>query len=235
VVDDQNDDRTDQFLLADTREVLARARQGDVSALPLLKELLNSHPEVWQTYADLGVHARSAWIELISGPDLTMQEALARKAEAMRAELAGPSPMPLEALLAERVVTCWMQATYADIAVAKAGDATIKQADFAEKRAGAAHTRYLTAISALTTLRRHLPSGSVLSSAKPVELNCGPEPMVCEETAFATQARSKSTPEARAKESKHDDPTKSEVLAFAPRKNVAERRRRRTAGENRGV
>jgi len=142
---------------AEIRDLLERARRGDADALPGLRAALDGHPEVWRSYGDLAAHAQAAWIGLIGGPDLALGEALGRRAAALRAELAGPASTPIEALLAERVVACWLQVNYSDAAAAQAGGVSLKQAAFAQQRQDAAHRRYLTALGALATVRRLLP------------------------------------------------------------------------------
>jgi hypothetical protein len=49
------------------------------------------------------VLARSA-----AANDPLIEEALYAKLDAMKAEIAGEDPTPLEALLVERIVSCWM-------------------------------------------------------------------------------------------------------------------------------
>jgi hypothetical protein len=140
----------------EVRSLLERARGGDATDLAALREALDRHPEVWRAYGDLAAHARNAWIELIAGQDLALKESLYRQIEAMRAELAGPAPSPLEALLVERIVACWLQLGQADAAVARAGNMSVPQAEYARKRQDSAHRRYLTAIGALAMLRKLL-------------------------------------------------------------------------------
>jgi hypothetical protein len=138
------------------RGLLDRARQGDRDALPALREALDRRPGVWRAYGDLAAIARDAWIGLASGTDLALRESLARQVAAIEAEAAGPSPAPLESLLAGRVAACWLQACYADAAATQAVDASIGQADFARKRQDSAHRRYLSAIAALAMVRKLL-------------------------------------------------------------------------------
>ena len=91
------------------RAQLERARGGDATDLAALQETLDRYPEIWRSYGDLAKHARDVWIGLIGGEDLALKESLGRQAEAMKADLAGPAPSPLETLLIERIVTCWVQ------------------------------------------------------------------------------------------------------------------------------
>jgi hypothetical protein len=137
--------------------LVARARQGDLEVLPALRQYLDCNQEIWLQAGDIARHARESWISLITGQDLATKEVIARKADALRAELAGPDPTPLERLLVDRIVACWLQVHHADAMVAQAGDVSLRQADFARKRQNSAHRCYLTAIGALVSVRRLLP------------------------------------------------------------------------------
>ena len=146
------------------RAVLERARGGDASELAALREALDRHPEIWRAFGDLAAHAQGAWIDLISGVDLALKESLGRQVEAMKAELTGPDPSPLETLLIGRIAACWLQVNYADAAAAQAGEISIPQAHLARKRQDSAHRRYLSAIATLAMTRRLLGSAASASS-----------------------------------------------------------------------
>jgi hypothetical protein len=47
----------------------------------------------------LARQSQAAWLQLIAGPNLLLRESVERKAEQLRAELAGPEPSPLEGVL----------------------------------------------------------------------------------------------------------------------------------------
>jgi hypothetical protein len=144
------------------REVFDRARRGDLEALPRLLELLDDRPDLSQSYGDVAKHALASWIKPIAGDDLALEESTARKADSMRAEVAGRAPSPLELLLADRVVATWLQLAHAEVMLAQARDASLKLLIFAEKRLDGATRRHLTAIGALATLRRLLPTSPAL-------------------------------------------------------------------------
>jgi hypothetical protein len=150
---------------AEIRTLLQRAHSGDATDLAALREALDRYPEIWQAYGNLAKHARDALIEQIAGVDQVLKESLGRQVEAMKAELAGPAPSPLETLLIERIVACWIQIGHADLAAAQARDVSIQQANYASKRQDSCHRRFLTAVGALAMTRRLL--GSAGSSARP--------------------------------------------------------------------
>jgi hypothetical protein len=141
------------------RAVVARAKAGDDSAVPLLRELLTKYPILWQRYGDLAAQAEGAWVALAAGQNLYLRESLARQAAALRQELAGPSPSALEKLLVERVVACWLQLHYFDCIETRdlKADDRPRLAAFRAKRQEQAHRMYLTSLAALTTLRKLLP------------------------------------------------------------------------------
>jgi len=114
----------------------------------------------------LAAQAERAWIELAAGPDLLAREALARQLAALKTELAGPAPTPLERLLVERIAATWLQVNYADAVAAQARDVSVKQAELAMERQDRAHRRHLTAVAALATVRRLLPAGTATADSE---------------------------------------------------------------------
>jgi hypothetical protein len=72
----------------------------------------------------------------------------------MRTELSGPNPTPVERLLVERIVTCWLQLQDADLCFTQATDLSLRQGDYHQRRIDRAHNRFLTAVKALATVRR---------------------------------------------------------------------------------
>jgi hypothetical protein len=150
---------TEPAAVADLRGLLERARRGDAEALPQLRAVLDACPGIWQSFGDLALHAERAWIELAGGGDDLLKESLARKLAAMRADLEGPEPTPVERLLAARIAATWLQLSYSDAAAAQAqGGGAAKQVEAALKRQDRAHRRLLTAVAALATVRRLLPA-----------------------------------------------------------------------------
>src|SRR4051794_20843022 len=107
--DDTTAARPEPAALARIKALAARAKAGDLSALPALREALRQCPEVWQFAGDLERVVTRAWAQLLGGGDPLAQEAIRLRAEALRAELAGDSPTPLEALLAGQVVATHLE------------------------------------------------------------------------------------------------------------------------------
>jgi hypothetical protein len=138
------------------RSLVQRAQQGDQAALPALRLMLDEHPEIWHESGDLARQAELAWIGMIAGQDLLMNEALERQLASMKTELAGGDASPLGRLLVTRVTACWLALHHAEGTYPKMHGATPAQHIAAQKRINAAQTRFLQAIKALATVRKLL-------------------------------------------------------------------------------
>jgi hypothetical protein len=154
------------------RELVGRAQQGDVTVLPRLKEFLDGHPEVWQELGDLARHAEEAMIRLVAGDNLFVGECIRRDLAALREELAGPSPSPLEHILVQRVVLCRLQAHAADLEAARLDQGVNPHGPHAQRRQDAAHKRLLAAVKQLAVVRKLLAP-----SLPPITLALPPSPM----------------------------------------------------------
>jgi hypothetical protein len=95
--------------LAELRAVSEKAEAGDKVARKELRRLVRaSSPEVIGRASDIGRRAGRILVHTAAGGDLLTEEALYAKLDAMRMEIAGENPTPLEVLLTERVVSLWM-------------------------------------------------------------------------------------------------------------------------------
>src|SRR4029450_755685 len=92
-------------------------------------------PSYWETVGDLAQTARQSLIQTISGDNLLAQEAYDRKCAALTKELAGPQPYPLERLLVERIVLCWLHLYSAEALYAQhRQELSLRQAEFYQPR-----------------------------------------------------------------------------------------------------
>jgi hypothetical protein len=151
--------------------LLQRARAGDPAAPPALKAYLDANPALWDQAGDLAAHAERAWITLIAGPDAVFAEALYRKAAALRAEVAGPDPTPLEALLAARVSACWLQVYYTEgVHAQQAKEMTPRLADYSQRRIESAARRFNQAVAALAAVRKLLVKAHAVNAGRAASL-----------------------------------------------------------------
>jgi hypothetical protein len=88
----------------ETRELLQRASKGDESSRQAIRALLADGDRGRHYLESFGSSAE--WlirtiVRKAAGENIASQEAIIRKIESVRAELAGPDPTPMEKVLAE--------------------------------------------------------------------------------------------------------------------------------------
>ena len=153
-------------ILERLQRLVERAEQGDASVLGELRAALDRNAWIWERYGDLAQQSQAAWLQLIAGSNLMLQESTRRKAEQLRLEPTGPGPSPVERLLVERVIACWLQTNYADAAYAQLKGNAPGQHTAALRRQNSAQQRYLQSMQALVTIRKLLrPAPSPLDLA----------------------------------------------------------------------
>jgi hypothetical protein len=95
--------------LKELRALSKAAEGGDEEAKRELKEaLLESSPAVITRASDVGRMAAHLLIDTAAAKDPLIKGALSARMDLLRAEIAGENPTPLESLLTERVVACWL-------------------------------------------------------------------------------------------------------------------------------
>jgi hypothetical protein len=136
-------------------KILQRARKGDESVLPAVREMLKDAGAVDRLGGNLSRMAEQALIRAATGENLSFGEGLIRKLDLLRDELAGLAPAPLERLLVDRVVACWLQLHIADLFLAqKEGTLKVAQAEYHQRTRDRAQQRYLAAIKTLALVRK---------------------------------------------------------------------------------
>lgn len=137
--------------LDDIQPFVKRAQQGDASALPVLRQFLDNHPEIWREAGDLARHAVLCATPKAYEKDLVMRECVDRKLAEHRVELEGSRPTKVERMLVDRVLVCWLQVHFADMAAAEVQDRDQDgpKSVYAQKRLDSANRRYLLALRQL--------------------------------------------------------------------------------------
>ena len=139
--------------LEQVQEFLRRAHEGDEATLPVLKEMLKV-PGIVEHCGNLAAHVEETLVRNLAGQDLAVREGLRRKLESLRAELGGPAPSPLERLLVERIVACWLHLHHLEANYASKNSMPLELATYYQRSLSAAHKRYLAAIKALAVVRK---------------------------------------------------------------------------------
>ncbi len=158
-------------LIDDKRKLMAlidRAQEGDKEALPVLRKVLDEEPRIAR-FVNLARDVERSIVKKISGDDVFTQEALPRNLKAMRKDVAGESPSPLERLLAERITVCWLELQYFEAIYAQnIGKLTMAQGDHHQRRIDKAHRRYLSSIKALAQIRKMGPAVQINIAEKQI-------------------------------------------------------------------
>ena len=137
--------------------LVQRAQAGDHGSVIALRTYLDANPSVWQSAGDLAAQTEKILIGIVSGSDLLRTECLTRKLEALKADLAGPNPTPVEKLVIARIAIAWLQVHSADLeatAMLIRDNGATTLSVYAQKRLDSANRRYLQCLRSLEILRR---------------------------------------------------------------------------------
>jgi hypothetical protein len=134
--------------------VVDRAQKGDETALPALRQLLNEPGAVDLLGGDLAKQAQLTIINKLSGQNLLFKQALPRKLELLRCELSGQNSTPLERLLVERIISCWLHLHHLEIVYAGKENMSLDVGTYYQRSISSAQKRYLAAIKTLAVVRK---------------------------------------------------------------------------------
>jgi hypothetical protein len=126
----------------------------DQTALPALRELLKTPALVDSLGGDLAKQAQFHAIDKFSGKNLLFRESLTRKLDLLRDELGGPNPTPLERLLVERIVSCWLHLYQLELIYAQKESMSLELGNYYQRSLSSAQKRYLAAIKMLALVRK---------------------------------------------------------------------------------
>ena len=146
------------------RGLLGKAEKGNKDAVPEIRQILDERPDLAWQFVDVAQVAEEALIEKMTGEeDLAVKEIMRCQLKAMREEIAGEKPSPLERLLAERVVATWLQIQLFEglYASGMSKGMTIAQGGYHQKRLEQTYRRHLSAIYALAQMRKLLKGGAI--------------------------------------------------------------------------
>lgn len=91
-----------------------RANRGDRSALAELEELLDRHPEVWQTAARLAGDTAAGWARLLGDGGAVSEACLRQEVAAWKAGLSGLEPSPLITAAVDAAGVAWLAQRFAE-------------------------------------------------------------------------------------------------------------------------
>ncbi len=139
-------------------KIFKRAEQGDEKALAVMREGSDNISSLCNAYGDIGRMAEDSLVNVFTKNPL-VKEALRFKLNALRREILGPDPSPLEDLLARRIAACWLQVNYLETIYAvnvENNGLSGRWSESMQRSIDRAQRRYLSAIKTLVQVRRLL-------------------------------------------------------------------------------
>ena len=149
-----------------------KPQADDVKAL---QKWLEKIPELWRLFGDMAEIAATTTIQGINASPMVIESVKAGRL-AMRNELGLGDASPLEKMLIDHTVLCWLRLQmveyrYSDV---MNQSVTLTVGDFWERRLSAAQRRYLRACESLARIRRlRLPAMQVNIAEKQVNIAGG--------------------------------------------------------------
>jgi hypothetical protein len=133
-----------------------RIEAGDPSTLPAVREALKN--EHMRELLSLGYILQNALARQMFHNHTLASEAVMQELKILHSELAGPSPSPLERVLVQRAVICWLWMQDADLRYANArqqeGGLDLDLHEAHQRRQDRAHRRFLSAVRTLALVRK---------------------------------------------------------------------------------
>jgi hypothetical protein len=145
------------------RDLLSLAKKDQENAMPKIRQILSEHPDLAQRFMYLGRMGEDILIGRMTGEDgQATRELFRRQLNAMRDEIAGENPSPLERLLAERIVATWLQIQlFEGLYASGVSKMTIARDGYHQKRLDQTYRRHLSAIRALAQIRKLLKGTAI--------------------------------------------------------------------------
>jgi len=148
--------------------IFQAAQNGDTEALRQVLWSLALEPERGAKLLDVPTQIRRNLIEAHTDPRNGLVRKLTEtQCEMVRADLlASCTGTPLERLLVDRIVTCWLAAYLADGSAAVGGQYASSSAEYYLRRQDRAHRRFLQSLEALARVQRLMRPGPLLAMAQ---------------------------------------------------------------------
>ncbi len=135
-------------------ELVTAARQGDRSAIPALRRMMQENPELAKNSGDLATQTQIHWIDLIAGQDFYRRECLLMKMADLKNELiAETNGTVVEQMLVDQAISTWLQIYYHEDREATKPAENIKLGEYRLKKIESAFNRHMRSLSALASLR----------------------------------------------------------------------------------
>ena len=146
---------------AEMAKQIRQAEQGDKDALARMQIVFEVVPRFCDELGDLARRAEDFLVKVYTKNPL-VQEALRFKLNALRREILGPDPSPLEDLLAQRIAACWLHLHYLETIYAvnvENNGLSGRWSESMQRSMDRAQRRYLSAIKSLVQVNSLDPPG----------------------------------------------------------------------------
>jgi len=169
---------------------IKRAEGGDQDALAQVRQPIAEQLAVAASACDLARLVELSWVKVIAGESPLVRAVVESTLNRIKASLTGTNPLPLERLLVDRIVVCWLQVQYADSTYATSvGKVSLGSGEYFQRRQDRAHRRYLSAVRTLANVRRLL--------LPPLQINVAENQVVANSSAQSPQSLASQDPDSQ--------------------------------------
>jgi hypothetical protein len=145
----------------DSRLTLEKVRQaanrGDTRAQQAIRACVKNSPSICAEFGNATKHVEMALIDSISGGEILTSSAIARQAEKIKQELAGPAPTALVEMASQRVVVTWLALQHTEMQFLQS-QKDVQWARYWLRRLEVADKIHRAAIGSLVLIRDLLPN-----------------------------------------------------------------------------
>ena len=135
-------------------ELANAARQGDRSAIPALRRMMQANPELAKNNGDLASQTQIHWIDLIAGQDLYRRECLLMKVAGLKRELIAETNGTLvEQMLVDQAISTWLQVHYHEDREAVRPAENIQLGEYRLKKIESAFNRHMKSLGAVAAMK----------------------------------------------------------------------------------
>jgi hypothetical protein len=145
---------TQQQKLEQTAELIRRAKTGDPTAMPEIRELLKNVPSLCHAVGDVAASALIAWIRRFAGEDLIQAETIGQVVDQLRDQLTEPGDGPLEKLIVEQLLVTHVQVHYRSTILGQTDCTHVPTLRHLEQQLDQATRRFTHLVKMLELLRK---------------------------------------------------------------------------------
>lgn len=133
-----------------------------------LRRLLRENPRKWKWAGDVARRATDHVVKTYSGRNAFSQESQARAVEVMREEYGHKTASPMERMLIEQIIICWLRLNSLEMVhTSKTFEShTTETGLYWDRRLTSAQRRFTRAVETLAKVRKHLAAADLIESRK---------------------------------------------------------------------